>query len=178
MGHHLLECNFLILIYMSSQTLLPITNPAVNTINEVDENGTAVYETLRMQFIRTSPAFDERNIAETIHLYLENQSLCTDPIIGTDDTGTTWEMVANNSQTAFQKNRRVYKLQTEFIVRVVDPMIQNLQQVEQSIPTDTDEHLQHKSKIIRDILRLEELKQEYLRHDACLRLLEVVKYLC
>ena len=162
---------------MTSQMLLPITNPAINTINELNEDNTCKYENIRMQFIKTSPNFDERNIAETIHLFLES-SLCSDPIIGTSTDGSTWEMVNNNDQTPFQKNRRVYQLQTEFINRVVDTMIQNLTQVEQSIPNDTEQNTKHKLKLVRDIVRLEELKIEYLVHSNCLRLIEVIKYLC
>ena len=162
---------------MTSQTLLPITNPAVNTINELNEDNTCKYENIRLQFIITSPEFDERNIAQTIHLYLES-TLCTDPILGTTTDGLSWTMANNDSETPFQKNRRVYQLQTEFINRVVNPMIENLTQVEQAIPNDTEQNTQHKIKLIRDILRLGELKTEYLRHDNTLRLLEVVKYLC
>lgn len=157
--------------------MLPVTNPNINTVNELNEDNTCKYENIRLQFIKTSPNFDERNIAETIHLYLES-TLCTDPIVGTTDDGLSWTMVNNNEQTPFQKNRRVYQLQTEFINRVVNPMIENLTQVELSIPNDTEQNKQHKSKLVRDIVRLEELKIEYLRHDNTLRLLEVIKYLC
>lgn len=156
---------------MTSTQQFPIITPIENTINQTDIEGNAIYEDIRLQFLITKQkGWTERDIAQTIHLYLES-NLCTDKITGHD--GDSFQMVNNNSDSAFLKLRRVYQLQTEFINRVVDVMIGNMQEA-----FDLSEDNEVRTVLIQDIGKLQELKAYYLKHDNTLRLLEVVKYLC
>jgi hypothetical protein len=154
-----------------SQLLFPIITPQNNTVNEVDESGDTVYENIRMQFLLTkSRGWTERDIAQTIHLYLESD-LCTDKITGHD--GDSFQMVNNNSESPFLKLRRVYKLQDEFISRVVDIMQANMMEAfDASSDNDT------RTILLQDKYKLDELKAYYLQHDNTLRLLSLVSYLC
>ena len=158
-----------------STTLLPVTNAENDTINQVDENSNPVYESLRLQFIITSPRYLERDICKTIVLFLKS-SLCSDPVVGVSDDGTEFIMTNNNSDSAFKKLKRIYMLQDEFIQKCVRKMQVNLKQVHDGLP-NTEEYAEHKLKITRDIVMLDELVEFYIKHENCMKVIEQLKML-
>jgi hypothetical protein len=61
--------------------IFPIINPVANTINEVDIEGNAVYENVRLQFLLTKTnGWNERDIAKTFIFNLAKCSLKAFPI--------------------------------------------------------------------------------------------------
>lgn len=161
---------------MASHILFPVL-PAggiVNTINELNQDGTCKYENVRLQFIITGEKdFNERDILRTIALYLKSD-LCADKMVDYD--GTVFNFVNNNSDNAFTKQRRLYNLYDDFINKCMNVMINNMNSMVSVIPPDTNEHIEIRNRVIIKIEKLNELKVYYLNHNNALSLMEALKY--
>ena len=157
-----------------SQLLFPIINPVENSINAVDQDGNTIYESLRLQFILGSTLFDERNICKTICEYLKS-NLCADKVLSYD--GTEFHMNTNDTDTPFQKEKRIYLLYDDFINKCLDVMVENMKDVFNLTPSDTDENIATRNRLCSHWLKLVELKIKYLEHSEAMKMIQMIKYI-
>lgn len=147
----------------------------VNTINELNvDNTTCKYEALRLQFILTGEKeFNERDILKTIALYLKSD-ICIDKMVDYD--GTVFNFVSNNGDNEFTKQKRLYSLYDDFINKCMDVMINNMQLLLDVTPTNTEENILIRGRLVMKMSKLNELKVYYLNHQNALNIMEALKY--
>ena len=157
-----------------SQLLFPIITPVNQSINQVDENGNTVYESLRLQFIKGSELFDERNICKTICEYLKSD-LCPDKVLSYD--GVEFHMNTNDTDVPFVKEKRIYALYEHFISSCLDIMVMNMKDVFELTPIDTEQNIQTRIKLVSHWNKLIELKIKYLEHSEAMKMIQMIKYI-
>ena len=161
---------------MTSIQLFPIITPIAGTINETDVNGDAVYEALRLQFIKTGDEatenFNERAICRTIKQFLIS-GLSDDAVSGVDSAGA-FQFSTNNTGTAFERDGRVYRQYEKFITSCLDVMVGNMQDVYDATAV---ENVETRQRLIIKMATLRELKLKYTVHEEAMNVLNQLRYL-
>lgn len=157
-----------------SDLILPITNPANETINELNPDGSVKYEALRYQFIMTGNSvnnFNEREISRTIITFLQSD-LCSDSGRVVSYDGNEFVMANNNTDLPQRKLARIYKQYDAFITKCMLPMIKNMKDaVNQSANTE------YKLLLTSKYIKLEELIVYYMDYNNSMRIIEIMKLL-
>ena len=155
-----------------SDLILPITNPTDGTINELNEDGSPKYDTLRLQFIMTGNNinnFNEREITKTVMAFLQSD-LSIDKVVSFD--GNEFTMFNNNTDLPQRKLARIYRQYDAFVSKCMLPMIQNMKDA-----SNLTANAEYKSSLTYKYLKLEELIVYYMDYHNSMRIIEIMKLL-